>query len=292
MTNLHAGSLPIVSFVDYVVGARAGRYCARSSTIYQAKTMSGNSADYFMEEVARAAARQLVQKVFDPPIMTNQPSHSINGQEQQDYWFWDDKDNIFALGAYVCHKCLTLKPFKICFVEGNEKGSKRELFYACDPYLLNNTRGIRNINEHISVFHRQVPAFLRQLVITWSENKGENYLIGLQIPDTANRSSIELTFKAGPGVNKTIAVPYYEDQRRQIDLLPRTITEQDQHWASRVASHNQISLCDEELLDFLATLNNRTTFGFFKVIWKDESEARTYLMAITKTPQSRLRLTK
>jgi hypothetical protein len=120
----------------------------------------------------------------------------------------------------------------------------------------------------------------------------KSFLIAFQIPDAANKRSIELTFKEGSGVSKTIAVPYSEDKCRQLELLPSTVTEQDQHWANRVVSENQISLSDDELLDFLARLNNNTTFGFFKIISKDELNTEVYLMAITKSSQSGLSLTK
>jgi hypothetical protein len=292
IANLHNGTPPVVSYIDYLVGARSGRYRPRSPTIYRTKTMSeiSSSNTLFLEEVVRAAARELVQKAFNPPPMKNQPRSNIVGQ-QRTYSFWDDIENIFALGAYVCNKCLAIEPFKICLVEGNKKGSRIESLGSCNPGLLNNAKGINNINEHIRGLHHQIPVFLQQLVNAWSENKGESYLIAFQIPDAANKRSIELTFKAGSGVNKTIAVPYSEDKCRHLVLLPRTITEQDQHWANRVVSHAQTPLSDDELLDFLVNLNNNTTFGFFKIISKDELCNQVYLVAITKSSQSCLSLT-
>ena len=122
IANLHNGTPPVVSYIDYLVGARSGRYRPRSPTIYRTKTMSEikEHKTLLLEEVVRAAARELVQKAFNPPPMKNQPRSNIVGQ-QRTYSFWDDIENIFALGAYVCNKCLAIEPFKICLVEGNKK---------------------------------------------------------------------------------------------------------------------------------------------------------------------------
>jgi hypothetical protein len=82
-------------------------------------------------------------------------------------------DSIFALGAYVCNKCLAIELFKICLVEGNKKGSRVESLGWCDPELLNKAKGITNVNEEIRRLHQQIPVFLQQLVTAWAENKGE-----------------------------------------------------------------------------------------------------------------------
>jgi hypothetical protein len=293
IANLHNGTLPIVSYVDYVRGAKSGHYRPSSRPIYhQTKTMSGiSSTNYFLDELMRAAARELVKKAFNPPQNSNQPLINIVSL-QQIYSFWDDMDSIFALGAYVCNRCLAIKPFKICPVEVTKKGSRKESLSGCDPDLLNKAKGTTDANEDIRRLHQQIPVFLQQLANGWSENKGQSCLVAFHIPDAANKKSIELTFKAGSGVSKTIALPYSEDKCRPLELLPSTITEQDQHRANRVVSENQTCLSDDELLDFLVRLNNNTTFGFFKIISKDELNTEVYLMAITKSSQSGLSLTK
>jgi hypothetical protein len=291
IANLHNATFPIVSYVDYMRGAKSGHYRPSSPPIYQAKTMYGiSSTNNFLDELVRAAARELVKKAFNPPQNSQQLSNIVG--QQRAYSFWDDIDSIFALGAYICNKCLATKPFKICPLEGNKKGSRVESLGWCDPELLNKAKGITDANEEIRHLNLQIPVFLQQLVTAWSENKGQSYLVAFQIPDAANKKSIELTFKAGSGVNKTIAVPYSEDKCGQLELLPSTITEQDQHWPNRVVSENQTCLSDDELLDFLVRLNNNTTFGFFKIISKDELNTEVYLMAITKSSQSGLSLTK
>jgi hypothetical protein len=119
-----------------------------------------NSPNNFLDELVRTAARELVKKAFNPPPMRNQPLRHIVGQ-QQTYSFWDDMDSIFALGAYVCNKCLAIEPFKICLVEGNKKGSRVESLGWCDPELLNKAKGITNGNEHIRRLHQQIPVFLQ-----------------------------------------------------------------------------------------------------------------------------------
>ena len=292
IANLHNGTLPIVSYLDYMRGAKSGAYRLSSQPIYQSKTVSGiSSTNNFLEEVVRAAARELVQKAFNPPPMRNQLLSNVVGQ-QRTYSFWDDMDSVFALGAYVCNKCLAIEPFKICPVEGNKKGSRIESLGWCDPELLKKAKGTTNTKEDIRRLHQQIPVFLQQLVTIWLENKAQSYLLAFQIPDAENKKSIELTFKAGSGGSKTIAVPYSEDKCKQLELLPSTVTEQDQHWANRVVSENQTCLSDDELLDFLVRLNNNTTFGFFKIISKDELNTQVYLMAITKSFQAGLSLAK
>jgi hypothetical protein len=266
----------IVSFIDYLAGRRSGRYPPSAPPTYQGKTTTTS----FVEEVYRATAQELVHRAFNPPNIVNQPEiNNTSVQGQRPYFsFWDEIENIFGLGAYLCSNCLVLKPFKICSQE-NEKGSKREFVVGCDRTWLNNAKGIDDIEAYRTRVRYHIPSFLSRLVNIWTNNR--KVLAAIQIPNPSSHSPIELILNGHTGLKKSISLPY--DKCKDL-TIQSTANRNYSHWAARAIRHKQTCLDDSELSDFLIKLGNDTTFGFLRI--KTEAagtpSAQTYLMAITR----------
>jgi hypothetical protein len=281
----------IVSYIDYLAGRSSGLYPPSAPPTYRSKTMTNNP---LMDEISRAAARELVQQAFDPHSLINQPDGNAVGRQQGPRpppysTFWTDIDGIFGLGAYICTKCLAIKPFKIC-CRKNEKGSKKEWVTGCDPLWLNNAKAIDNVEEYLTGLRHDILSYMSQLVSAWTNNSNGKYLAAIQVPDPSNRSSFELTFNAKTGLKRRIDLPFAEDKCRDLEIPPPATVGQDRsHWAARAIRDRETAINDDELLDFLIKANNDTTFGFFKIKTEQAaatSSSKAYLMAITRSSQS------
>ena len=289
--NVHNGNGQIVSFIDYEVGRRNGIYPPVLPPLYIKKSSATTvpkirPMDIFQNELLKAAAWKAVNKNYyyyqHTPILSQQQQHILNqisnsssggGIQSQIspacYYhpsfsfstFPSKLEDIFGFKVYVCDKCSAIKPIGICYAkEGDQAGEVRIGMRCCGyPELTNNTS--KKVNEGD---HQKIMEILKKLVGLWTNNN--NYLVAIKLPDLVSTSNNSIKIKHYGG--RFVTLHYSEEKCIEI-MAPIN----EGHWAERVTIDRQITLNNEELVDFLRKVGN-ATFGFFKV------KSLLYLMAI------------
>jgi hypothetical protein len=278
----HNGNSLIVTFVDYLAGRVSGIYLPRAPPTYEKKTEVSKQPktymDIFIEEGVKEMARQTVNKAFNQPQIISNAFNSNNSpqlrQLQQRYYsFWGNRNDIFGLGVYICERCLSMKPFKICFLGNGPKGFAKEWFDYCNPEWVNNFSGISDKEEYIKGLRNRFPGYLKDCVEAWTNNTKCN-LVAMKVSENPPNNSVTITQQQEAIQNSVTFV--YSVEKKCIEL--GSINED--HWAARAINHRRITLSNNELMDLLQKLND-ITFGFFSA--KMHESRCIYFMYITNS---------
>lgn len=272
VNTVHRGYASYLSWTDYVAGRGIGLYPPgeppRKGTPEYKPTYSERMMDTmhegFFNEMGRILARQQMT-----PVSYRLPSFAQATQYVTTPYFGE---HVFAIHAYICSNCLSAKPSTLCFIEGDQGGSRHYSFYCPASAAKDLAEYGGSKKEFISRARIHCTNVLVPSVSAWMGAQPE--LIAVEIEDP-NRYVGRITFLRKDG-DRIFSITLDYSEERCINLDAATTG----GWAARALAEGRTVLNQTELSEFLG-MTETISYGFFKLRAKKRS--RTFLMAVAKS---------
>ena len=128
--------------------------------------------------------------------------------------------------------------------------------------------------QYIHYFSKDFPRYLKDCIANWTNNK--TGLIAAELSDPA-RDNDRITFvlSGTAGEKKSITLQYSEE--KCLELNPKDTGS----WALRAIKEKRTPINEQELEAFLHKTKD-STFGFFKMMGRDDVTFHLYLIAVVK----------
>lgn len=180
-------------------------------------------------------------------------------------------EHVFAIGSYVCSNCLAVKPSTLCFVKGDQGGSRQVHMYCSPQAKKDPTEYGKSREEFMNVAREYCRQVLVPSVNAWMGAQPE--LIAVEIEDP-NRYAGRITF-VRTEADETFSITLEYSEERCINLDAATTGS----WAARAINEGRTILNQAELSEFLGKTET-VSYGFFRLRAKEQN--RTFLMAVAK----------
>ncbi|MDW0283327.1 MAG: hypothetical protein QN720_12550, partial [Nitrososphaeraceae archaeon] len=197
-------------------------------------------------------------------------------------------DNLFGCITLQCEHCLCFEIHPFYFYDrGNIESKTTKVDHVCpnNPLILATFLSDiekKNFNaEQMSLIHSKLKS---EVLNQWS-NDNSFYLFATKLPNSYTKGIVNISYSTNP-CDKSVALQYLQEHTIELIELDNL---KDDHWAKRVMREKIkcVTLNDEELTDFLYTMNN-ATFGFINV--RTKTCCYVYLVILSPIASLNIRL--